>query len=444
MPIIAANTFHSIQSLVDMFFVGKLGPEAVAAVGMSGAVIMILITAFVGLNVATVAMISRAVGAGNENHASRVAGQGLLLTLITSVFIGAAGYFLSPFLLHILGAEANVAAIGTGYLHIIFPGIFFLCVLFMIGAIFQGAGDTVTPLVIGIVATVCNVILNPILIFGHFGFPEMGVRGSALATVIARMIAFAVGIIALRRGRVRVTWKDMLPDIRVMWTLITIGVPGALQMGMRTIMNLVLMAVVAKFGTIVVAAYTIGFRVRMLGIFSSFGFGSSAATMVGQNLGAERPERSRESALAATGMAVLFSSVLAVVCFIFAPQIISIFNDNPAVISTGAYFLRITAAGLVTASIGIVLSRAMSGAGDTVSPMIITLVSLWGFQIPAAVFFSGIKDIWGITIPFTDLFSGIAANSEHGIWYAMLAASVLQAVLTAAWFARGKWKLKSL
>ena len=175
-------------------------------------------------------------------------------------------------------------------------------------------------------------------------------------------------------------------------------------MMIRSAMGLVLMRIVAQFGTLVIAAYTVGMRLRMVGFMPNFGFGGAAATMVGQNLGAGDPERSRRSAWWATGMAV----------------------------------------GVAAASIGIVRGRAMNGAGDTVSPLVITLVALWGFQIPAAIYLSGISKVWGVAIPFRGLFSWIATGSETGIWYAMVASSALQAIICAAWFSTGRWKHKNV
>ena len=445
-PMIGSSILHSIQSLVDMFFVGKLGSGALAAVGMSGTAIMLLITVFIGINISTAAMVSRAIGAGNDARASHVASQSLLLTLIFSVLVGVAGYAGSPYILKALGAEKAVIEQGTGYLHIVFLGIFFLCAAFVISGIFHGVGDAVTPLILGVVATVCNIILNPLFIFGYWGFPAMGVRGSAVATVIARVIAFAVGIIILLRGRrrVRLSLRDSSPNFRTMWTILAIGIPASLQMSVRTLMMLALMTIVAKFGTLIVAAYTVGLRIRMIGLFPLFGFAGSGAIMVGQNLGARRSDRSQRGAYIATGMAFAAASFAALIFFVFAPELIAVFNHAKTVIAAGSSFLRVTAVGLLTASIAIVLGRAMNGAGDTVSPLIITLVSLWGFQIPAAVYLSGVREMWGFRIPWTHVFDSVATNSETGIWYAMVAASVLQAVLTAAWFSTGRWKHKKL
>lgn len=312
-PIVLANIFHSIQSLVDMFFVGKLGAPAVAALGMSGTVMMMLITIFVGLNFATIAMISRAYGAGNYEKASHVAGQCLLITIVGSVLIGIIGYAAAPAMLRVLGAQPEVMELGTGYLRIVLPGIFFLSAMFIITGIFHGTGDAVTPLLLGILTTILNVILNPILIFGHFGFPAMGVRGSAAATIAARVLSFGIGLVVLYRGRVHVRLHNMVPDRHTMWSFFTIGLPGTLQMGLRMAMNVILVTIVATFGTSVVAAYTVGWRIRMLGLFPSFAFGAAAASMVGQNLGTKRPDRSEKSAIVAAGMAFLAALLIALV-----------------------------------------------------------------------------------------------------------------------------------
>jgi len=441
-PMIGGSILQSIQSMVDMFFVGKLGPQALAAVGMSGAALMILITVFMGINISTAAMVARAIGAQDEPRANHIGGQAIVLAFICSVFIGVAGYVGAPVILSALGAEETVVELGTGYLHLIFMGIFFLCAVFIMSGIFHGAGDATTPLMLGILTTACNCMLNPIMIFGYLGFPAMGVRGSALATIIARALAFVVGMVLLMRHRLRVQLhlRDFVPNLKTMWTISKIGIPSSLQMTIRTLMNLALMRIAAQFGTLVVAAYVVGLRIRMIGLFPLFGFAGSAATMVGQNLGAGRPRRSEKSAYTAMTLAFGAGLLAAAVFFIFARPMIAVFNDSPEVVATGARFLRITAFGLLASSVGIVLSRAMNGAGDTVSPLVITLISLWGFQIPAAVYLSGVKEVWGVVIPWRRIFSGIAMNSETGIWYAMVAAAVFQATLATAWFMVGRWK----
>jgi putative MATE family efflux protein len=442
LPMIASSVLQSVQSMIDMFFVGKLGPDPMAAVGMSGSVFMVLATVFIGISTATIAMVSRAVGAGDDARASHVTGQSLLLTLILSIIVSSVGWLVSPSLMRAMGAEGRVVELGTGFLKIMFAGVFFMLSAFIVSGALQAAGDAVTPFLLSILTTVCNVTLNPILIFGYLGFPAMGVNGSAMATVTAGTLSFTVWLIAVVRGRlrVRIRLRDFQPNPGTMWRILIIGIPSSIQMSIRSFMDLVMMTIVAKFGMVVVAAYTVGARIRMIGLFPVFGFAGSAATMVGQNLGANDPARSQRSALVATAVAFLTTSTTALAFVVFASPLMRVFNDDPALVSSGADFLRMTALALIAASVGIVLSRALNGAGDTVTPLIITLVMLWGLQIPAAIYLSGIREIWGITIPGTSYLASVATHSEVGIWYAMVASSVLQAALTAAWFATGRWK----
>ena len=447
-PMIASGTLQSIQNMVDLFFVNRLGENAVAAVGMSGQALMVLIAVFMGVGLSTVALISRAVGAKDPEHAAHVAGQSLLLSVFFSVCVGIVGFVFSTHILKALGAEPDVIELGTGYLHIIFSGVFFLCAAFVINGIFHASGDAVTPFVLGMIVTACNCVLNPLLIFGALGFPEMGVRGSAIATVIARILGFVVGMGLLLRGRltVRLHRRNFDINLGIMWRILAIGIPGSMMMSVRTLMNLALMRIVSKFGTAVVAAYTIGLRIRMIALIVFFGFAGSAATMVGQNLGARQPKRSQRSAYIATGMAFASAVVMCLMLVNFAPWLIAAFNKKggPEVLDPGIAFLQITSVGLLASSISIVLGRAMSGAGDTRSPFIISLICLWGFQIPAAVVFSGVRQMWGMPIPWANTFAGLSLHGETGVWVAIVAASVLQAIITSFWFALGRWKHKKV
>lgn len=443
-PIITAHTLQSLQSLIDMFFVGRLGSAAIAAVGIAGNVIMCIFPILMGINTATIAMISRATGSGDDARAGHVAGQVLSLAAIAALLLGAAGFATTNLIMGAFDVEQVVAEFGAGYLHIIFAGIIFFCGIFVLNGILQGAGDSVTPFYLGILTTACNLVLNPILIFGLLGLPALGVRGSALATVISWGISLTAGLIVLSRGKLRVRprIKDLLPRPATYWKVVTLGIPSSMTMGLRSLMNLVLISIVTVFGTAAVAAYTIGSRIFMLGLFTSFGFAVSAATMVGQNLGAEKPERSKKSAFVATGMAIAVATVIGAVLFAVAPQLVWVFDHGPQVISIGAYYIRVVAVVLIIAPVGIVFSRSLNGAGDTVSPLIITLVTLWGFQIPAAIYLSGIEKVWGIAVPFTSALKCISMDSEVGIWWAMLAAATLQSALTFAWFMTGRWKHK--
>lgn len=445
-PMVVSSLLHSLQSMVDMYFVGWLGPEAIAAVGMSGSVMMILVTIFVGLNIATGALVSRNVGAKRLEQADRVAGQALTLTLAFALGIGLAGRYMAGDVLRALNAAPDVVGLGVGYLRIVMGGVFFMAAVFIISGILQGAGDAVTPMWLGVLTTVVNCALNPVLIHGYLGFPALGVRGSAWATLVARAAATGVGFVMLMRGRlpIRLHLRDFRPRPRIMWRIIAIGFPSSLRMSVRMVMNLALMAVVGTFGTQAMAAYVIGIRVRMVGLMPVFGFAGASAAMVGQNLGAKQPDRARSSAWTATAMAVTLAVVAAAVFALFAPWIVRIFNGAPEVVAAGAVFLRVTAIGLVTAAVGIVLSRSMSGAGDTLSPLVITVIVLWGFQIPAAVYMSGVKELWGGPVPGRSLFAWMSTGDLMGVWYAMVVASVLFSIVMAAWFRLGRWQRKKV
>ena len=425
----AGGVLFSTLHVVDMFFVGKLGPSAIASVGMGGSVMFLLGTLFMGLATGTTALISRAFGAGERDNANHFAMQSLTLALFGSAVLSAVGYFCSPALLRFLGAEGIVLEEGIAYLRINFLGAYFMYSVFVIGSILNGAGDAVTPFLVMSLASLVNIFLDYVLIFGHYGFPALGVRGSALATVLARVLACLAGLGLLFGGVLRIhpTFRGFYLDFYTMWRIIRIGVFSSVQMLLRSTMNLIFIKIVALFGMPAVAAYTIGLRLRGIGLLPGFGMANAAATMVGQNLGARKPDRSERSALAAVGFACAIMTTVALAFMAFAPSLVAIFTDDPEVMRSGVRFLRVSSIGLITASIGIVLGRSLNGAGDTLSPMIITFIGLWCIQIPLA---------W--------LLSQTLKMGEMGIWYAWVFASLIQAVMCAMWFGAGKWKTKKI
>jgi putative MATE family efflux protein len=412
-----------------MAFVGRLGPASVAAVGISGQVLMLLFTVFMGIATAATAMVARAIGAGDQERADAVAAQALLLSLVASVVVGGVGYALAPRLLSIFGAEPEVVRLATGYLRIMFVGIAAILSLFTGAGILRGAGDALTPLLISVVAGVANGVLDPLLIFGLLGFPRLGVHGAAVASVAAQFIGFGIGLYVLTSGRTRVRLRlgAFRPDPATLWRIVAVGVPSSVQMVLRAVMGVVLLPIVAGFGTHVLAAFTVGGRLMMVGFMPTFGIAAASATLVGQNLGAGRPERAEKSALASTGMSVAIMAAAAVVASACAPFIIGAFAPEPGVVDAGRFFLRIAAPGLVFAAVGITLGRAVAGAGDTVPPMIIALLVLWGLQVPLAYFLARIPSM-----------------GETGVYWAGTLAGLAQAAMTSAYFFTGRWKRKRL
>ncbi len=418
---------QNAQSLIDLFWVGRLGPAAVAAVSMSGTVLMLMNPLIMGLATGTVALVARAMGAGDHEVASKAAGQSLFLSLIWGVASALAGWFLAVPALQLMGATPEVEGPGALYLRICMAGNFTVCMLFIGNAALQGAGDAHTPMWVMALTNVLNVVLDPLLIFGVGPFPRMGVAGAALATVLAQACGAALVVYFLLRGRSGLhahgqTWR---PDPELAWRMLKIGIPGSGQMLSRSLMSLVLMAIVAASGTAAVAAYGIGMRFHMIILMPAFALGGAAATMMGQNLGAGQPDRASHAAWLATWVDVIFMILSGSALMIYAAPLIQLFNDDSEVVAIGTRYLHIVSPFYIFAGFGIVLARGLSGAGDTLGPMVITILTLWGLQVPLAFYLSRILH------PATD-----------GIWWAMAASFVLQGLMTIAWFRMGHWRRK--
>ncbi len=425
LPMLGSAVLQNLQSLIDLFWVGSLGPAAVAAVAMAGTILMVLFPALMGLSTGTVALVARAIGARRQEEAGWVAGQSLLLAALLGGLTGVAGWSIADHLFRLLRAGPEVVEAGRLYLRISLLGGVTGFVLFLGTAALQGAGDTMRSMYLMALANVLNIVLDPLFIFGLGPFPRMGVSGAALATVLSQTIAAAAAVRLLLSGKShlfirRLTWRL---DISLAWRILRIGIPGSGQMLSRSLMSVVLMSIVGSVGTAAVAAYGIGLRFHMLILMPAFALGGAAATMVGQNLGAKQPDRARRAAWLATGLDMLLMALSAGVMMLWARPMIGIFNADPEVVSIGSDYLRIVSPFYVMAALGIVLGRALNGAGDTVGPMVITIVSLWGLQVPLAV---GLARLWH--------------PAAHGIWWAITAATVANGVLTALWFETGRWR----
>ena len=425
LPIMISVILHNAFNIVDMIFVGRLGPEAIAAVAMGGIFFGIIMIALIGISIGTTAMIARAIGAKDIKEAEDIAVQSLFMGVIGSIALGLLGYFLAEPMLILFGASGKVISLGASYIRILSLGSITMFLLFLISAILRGAGDAFLPMKFLVLSTGLNIVLDPILIFGMFGFHALGVQGSALATVIARAAGTMWGLWAIFNGHaiIHLKIKESRLRLSTMLQMIRTGTFAALQMAARNISGLILMRIVAVFGTFAVAAYGIGMRVLMLVMMPGFAFAQSATTLVGQNLGADRPKRAEKSAWLATGffgiMAIIFTATFA----IFAKKIIAIFNTHPEVIRIGSLYLRFLSFTFIFMACSIVLGRAFMGAGDTLSPLIITSISLFVFQIPLAF-----------------LLSKNFNMNTNGIWLAIAISNVVQGVVMAIWFKKGTWK----
>jgi len=423
-PLIIGSTMHITQSLIDMFWVGRLGSEALAAVAMGYTIIMVVVPLIFGIATGTISLVSQNIGAKRQVDADNVATQSILIALISSFILAVVGYIFAPIFLKILGAQNHVLALGSGYLRILFLGSVTMFIMFLGSATLQGTGDVIIPMILMVLANVLNIILDPILIFG-LGVPAMGVSGAALATVLSQAVSCVIILYILFKGHshVHIRLKEFYLKPKIVWDILRIGVPSSLQLFFRMLMRVVLMGIVAAFGTYAVAAYGIGMRLQMVMLMPAFALGTTAATLVGQNLGAGKVNQAKRSALMATGIDLGIMLTLGILFFIFAPNIVSIFDKTPEVIAIGTNYFRITALFYSFIAFGIVLNRALSGAGDTVVPMIITFISLWIILIPLAIYLSR----------YTSL-------GLNGVWFAVAISTVVNGLLVLFWFLTGNWK----
>jgi putative MATE family efflux protein len=414
---------HTTQSLIDMFWVGKLGTASIAAVAISGTIIMVLFTVIAGVSTGTLALVARNIGAGNREKAETVATQSIALGIIMSSLAVAAGLLFTEKLFSLLGASREVIEAGTGYLKILLVGGVTMFILFLGNAVLQGTGDTVTPMKLMVLANIINIVLDPMFIFG-WGLPRMNTSGAAVATIISQIISASLVIWMLSNGRCKVhlRFNELKVQLGVIKQVLRIGLPSSLQLLFRSVMGVVLVGIVAKFGTFAVAAYGVVMRLHMVVLMPAFALGGSAATMVGQNLGAGLLVRAKKGAWLAAIFDMVIMAAIAVTFFLAAYQIMGIFNKDPRVIRLGVQYIRIAAPFYIFVALGVVLNRALAGAGDTFIPMIITLLSLWGFQIPLAIFLSNSR--MGVT----------------GVWWAVALASALNGLLILGWFETGRWK----
>ncbi len=426
-PMFVSTTLQNLQSVIGLFWVGRLGSDSVAALAMSGTLLMMLFPVVMGLATGTIAIVSRSVGAGNSAEAEEVGGHSLITALICGIIAGVAGWYWAGDMCRWQGATGEVARLGTKYLEISFLGSFTVFILFIGSSILQASGNTVIPMYAMLLATGLNLVLDPIFIFGLLGMPKMGVDGAALAMVLAQSVAMAVVLYALARGKsgIKVGLAAWRLGFEPIWRIMKVGIPSSGQMLSRSLMSVALMWIVAKYGTVAVAAYGIGVRFHMMALMPAFVLGNAAGAMVGQNLGAGQPDRAQRVAWLATGLDAIIMFVLAMGLTLFAAPLISLFDASPQVVQVGASYLRITSFFHVLAALSIVLGRALQGAGDTVAPMVATIVGLWGVQIPLAIYLARHM------APPTD-----------GIWWSVGIAILINGAMVALWFMTGRWKHK--
>lgn len=428
-PMILELVMESVFAVVDIFFVSRLGAEAVSVVGLTEAVVTLVYAIAIGLSMAATAMVARRIGEQDKEAAQVAAGQVLWAGLIAALIIGVLGLSFGAEILALMGAEDAVLEQGVHYTQILLGGSGTVLYLFLINAIFRGAGDAAIAMRSLWLANIINIILDPMLIFGLGPFPEMGVTGAAVATTIGRGcgVAYQCWYLFGVRGRLQLNLTHLALRLKVMLRLLRLSVGGVFQFIIATSAWIGLMRIVAPFGSDAVAGYTIAVRIIIFTILPAWGMGNAAATLVGQNLGAGQPERAAQSAWMAARYNVYFMVFVMLIFISFAPQLIGIFSDQAAVIQYGANSLRIISYGYAFFAIGMVLVQALNGAGDTDTPTVINFFCYWLIQIPLAWWLAHSIDLGPV-----------------GVFWAVTLAETLIAVVAIWVFQRGRWQQKQV
>jgi len=428
-PMVLEMAMESIFALCDVFFVSRLGTDAVATVGLTEAMVTLVYALAEGMGLAITAMVARRIGERNHEGAAVAAVQAIALGLAAALLIAAPGILFAPQLLRLMGGSPQLVAAGAGYTAVLLGGSVTIFLLYLLNAIFRGAGDAAIAMRVLWVANGINLVLDPCLIFGLGPFPEMGVTGAAVATTIGRGIGvvYQLGVLLSGRGRVWVKPSQLRIAPAVMMRLLRVSVGGVLQFLIGTSSWIALVRIIGYFGSASVAGYTIAIRLVIVAILPSWGVGNAAATLVGQNLGARQPERAEASVWKAGLYNVVFLVAVAVVFIAGAQYLIRFFAADPMVVGYGIDCLRYVSYGNAFYAYGMVIVQAFNGAGDTKTPMVVNLFCYWLFQIPLAY-------VLAIS----------AGLGPRGVFLAIVLAEALMTVVAVVIFRRGKWKSREI
>ncbi|MBA4336407.1 MATE family efflux transporter [bacterium] len=430
LPIVFANVLQTAYQLVDTFWVGRLGAEAVAAVSLSFPIIFLLISLGGGLAIAGTILVSQYKGSGNLNQIDHVSAQTLIMMVIVSVIFSVIGYFISEPVMQFMGAGPDVLAQSVSYLQISFMGLTFMFAYFVFQSLMRGIGDVKTPLYIVFGTVILNLILDPLFIFGWGPIPGFGVSGAAIATIGTQGLAAIIGLVLLFSGKygIHLKWRNFKFDFPLIKKMFFLGFPSSIAQSMRALGMAVMAFLVASFGTLTVAAYGIGSRMFSFIIIPALGLAMATTTLVGQNIGAGKMERAQEVTRLASIISFVFLSALGVLMFIFAVPLTAAFIPNdPQVIESGSFFVKIMALSFGFVGIQQTINGAFMGSGSTMASMILSIISLWVFQFPLAY-----------------LLSNHTSLAETGIWWSFPISNILATIVTIIWYKKGDWKKKKL
>lgn len=426
-PMVLEVALESVFAVVNVFWVNRLGAEAVAVVGLTEAMFSLIYALGLGLGIGATALVARRIGEKRPEQAARVAVQAIALGVLVALPIGIGGSLFAPELLRLMGADETVVAGGSGFTRVMFAGNVVVLLLFLINAIFRGSGDAAIAMRCLWIANACNLVLDPLLIFGIGPFPELGVTGAAVATTVGRGVGVVYQFYRLagRDRRFVIERSQLRLDFGIMRTLVRLSSTGIFQILVGTTSWIGLVRIIATFGADAVAGYTVAIRIVLFALLPSWGLSNAAATMVGQSLGARKPDRAEQSVWRAGFYNMLFLGAVGVVFIGLAPLIVRAFTADPEVARYAVQALRIVSAGYLFYAYGMVLSNSFNGAGDTVTPTVINIGCFWLFEIPLAY-----------------LLARPLGLGPKGVFAAITLAFSLLAVVSVLVFRQGRWKTR--
>jgi putative MATE family efflux protein len=426
LPMILELSLESVFAVVDMFFVGRLGENAIATVGLTESVVTIVYSIAIGLSTGATALVARRIGEKNEEAAAEAGMQAIILSLVITIIISVLGIIFAPHILKLMGAAPEVVREGSSFTRIMLGGSVVIILLFLINGIFRGAGNAAMAMKSLWLASLANIILCPLLIYGYGPFPELGLKGAAIATTIGRGIGVAYQLYHLLKGSstIHLKARHFRVDLKLIRHIADIAWPATFQFIIASGSWIVLAIIVARTGgTEATAGYQVALRNVVFFILPAWGLSNAAATLVGQNLGANQPGRAEKSVMLTAKYNAVFMTGVMLLFVFFAGPIISVFTKDPEVHHIGTVALQIIGTGYIFYGVGMVMIQALNGAGDTKTPTLLNLFGFWFFQIPLAILLATTFDM-----------------KETGSFIAIPVAETAIAVAAYIIFRKGKWK----
>ena len=426
-PMVLEMVMESLFAVTDVFFVARLGASAIATVGLTESMMIVVYTLAMGLAISAAAIVARRVGEKDTDAAARAAVQAIVIGAVVSTIIAASGAAFAPQLLALMGASSDVIRSGTTFTRVMLGGSVTAFMLFVINSSFRGAGDAAVSMRVLWVSNAINIVLGPLLIFGVGPLPQLGVTGAAVATTIGRGVGVLIALYFLARGsgHLRVARRHIVLEWETITRILRLSLNGTFQVLVGSLSWIALVRLMATFGSAAMAGYTIAVRMVMFALLPAWGLGNAAATMVGQALGASNPARAESAVWTAARYNVAFLGLMGVFFFVCAPHIVHAFTTDSAVSNVAVFGLRIMAAGFPLFAFGMTLTQSFNGAGDTATPTRINIAVFWIFEIPLA---------W--------LLADRTSLGSRAVFVSVLAAYSLLAVVSATMFKRGRWRTR--